>query len=101
MTNQELEKRINTLFDGLKNDFLKEDARISLVDGLCEEYYDANEEYPPSNFLDRLSTYILLRDTQARKGEPMLEELLSPYLSERSEERRVGKECRSRWSPYH
>ena len=22
-----------------------------------------------------------------------------PYL--RSEERRVGKECRSRWSPYH
>src|SRR2546427_7201155 len=24
-----------------------------------------------------------------------------PELSERSEERRVGKECRSRWSPYH
>src|SRR2546427_11582670 len=23
------------------------------------------------------------------------------YPSERSEERRVGKECRSRWSPYH
>ena len=23
------------------------------------------------------------------------------YLSDRSEERRVGKECRSRWSPYH
>ena len=22
-------------------------------------------------------------------------------LGERSEERRVGKECRSRWSPYH
>ena len=22
-------------------------------------------------------------------------------ISERSEERRVGKECRSRWSPYH
>ena len=27
-------------------------------------------------------------------------DLLSSYL-ERSEERRVGKECRSRWSPYH
>ena len=34
---------------------------------------------------------------------------LNPFLSEkkfdfgqlRSEERRVGKECRSRWSPYH
>ena len=23
------------------------------------------------------------------------------YMAERSEERRVGKECRSRWSPYH
>ena len=32
--------------------------------------------------------------------------LKSPYAdmqntAERSEERRVGKECRSRWSPYH
>ena len=26
--------------------------------------------------------------------------LISVY-AERSEERRVGKECRSRWSPYH
>ena len=24
-----------------------------------------------------------------------------PYAEKRSEERRVGKECRSRWSPYH
>src|SRR5256885_15079453 len=24
-----------------------------------------------------------------------------PILGSRSEERRVGKECRSRWSPYH
>src|SRR2546430_4300926 len=24
-----------------------------------------------------------------------------PEYSERSEERRVGEECRSRWSPYH
>ena len=24
-----------------------------------------------------------------------------PILGLRSEERRVGKECRSRWSPYH
>ena len=23
------------------------------------------------------------------------------YIRRRSEERRVGKECRSRWSPYH
>ena len=24
-----------------------------------------------------------------------------PDVRDRSEERRVGKECRSRWSPYH
>ena len=27
--------------------------------------------------------------------------LNEPQQWERSEERRVGKECRSRWSPYH
>ena len=28
-------------------------------------------------------------------------ELIRKTFNERSEERRVGKECRSRWSPYH
>ena len=28
-------------------------------------------------------------------------DLKQRYQEERSEERRVGKECRSRWSPYH
>src|SRR5256714_10907863 len=28
-------------------------------------------------------------------------QLVEAYMKERSEERRVGKECRSRWSPYH
>ena len=26
---------------------------------------------------------------------------IGSYENDRSEERRVGKECRSRWSPYH
>ena len=29
-----------------------------------------------------------------------MEEPKPPYTTVRSEERRVGKECRSRWSPY-
>ena len=29
------------------------------------------------------------------------ERILKRYVDRRSEERRVGKECRSRWSPYH
>ena len=34
-------------------------------------------------------------------GETLLQEVEQIVLSPRSEERRVGKECRSRWSPYH
>ena len=30
-----------------------------------------------------------------------LEDVVLSHASSRSEERRVGKECRSRWSPYH
>ena len=37
---------------------------------------------------------ILLSARVCHEGEPLSE-------SDRSEERRVGKECRSRWSPYH
>ena len=29
------------------------------------------------------------------------EGLIPTWIKSRSEERRVGKECRSRWSPYH
>ena len=29
------------------------------------------------------------------------ENVIVPIATTRSEERRVGKECRSRWSPYH
>src|ERR1035441_10466350 len=31
----------------------------------------------------------------------LLLEIWLEYRADRSEERRVGKECRSRWSPYH
>src|SRR2546426_9303100 len=31
----------------------------------------------------------------------MFGRMMSETLGKRSEERRVGKECRSRWSPYH
>ena len=36
---------------------------------------------------------------QVNKANRALAELKG--IAERSEERRVGKECRSRWSPYH
>ena len=43
-----------------------------------------------------MSVNILLADDHL-----MVREGLKQVLELRSEERRVGKECRSRWSPYH
>ena len=47
---------------------------------------DLEEQYPDLSENERLS---------------LMYEINEDYLAERSEERRVGKECRSRWSPYH
>ena len=36
-----------------------------------------------------------------KKGEGRTIKAGGAWIFDRSEERRVGKECRSRWSPYH
>ena len=40
--------------------------------------------------------YVLSINPKTARSFPFI-----PAILERSEERRVGKECRSRWSPYH
>src|ERR1041385_5172340 len=54
------------------------------------DYVRLSVESPRKGYL-----YVIDRDLSAdgKTGEPL--------LIYRSEERRVGKECRSRWSPYH
>ena len=43
-----------------------------------------------------------LFSTEESRADASREKVVEIPLSElRSEERRVGKECRSRWSPYH
>ena len=50
----------------------------------------------PLSPMDRSSKMKINKETQA------LNDILNKMdLVDRSEERRVGKECRSRWSPYH
>ena len=44
--------------------------------------------------------YLLWKDVPAFPGQPSLFDRVG-LTTNRSEERRVGKECRSRWSPYH
>ncbi len=41
------------------------------------------------------------RPAEAREHVRRFHELFFTLSPDRSEERRVGKECRSRWSPYH
>src|SRR3989449_6738422 len=47
----------------------------------------------------RADAYVAARKPDSARA--VLEQLRSSYPDMRSEERRVGKECRSRWSPYH
>ena len=44
---------------------------------------------------------LLLIDENQIQYETVVENITSRDIIARSEERRVGKECRSRWSPYH
>ena len=41
------------------------------------------------------------KDGGGRVYRPALADDIARWRRSRSEERRVGKECRSRWSPYH
>ena len=48
--------------------------------------------------------YNVAIDGPAGAGKSTIAKLVAKekgYIYVRSEERRVGKECRSRWSPYH
>ena len=50
--------------------------------------------------LDSIVAFAQKLQKEAASGQADLFGMLSEDLL-RSEERRVGKECRSRWSPYH
>ena len=46
--------------------------------------------------------YYNYKDDETNFGpEDEVQAIRTADVAERSEERRVGKECRSRWSPYH
>ena len=68
------------------NALLDESATISQEDG-----------QPPNTFVDGRNALFLLYAAIHAKAQG----IRTLYTRSRSEERRVGKECRSRWSPYH
>src|SRR5574337_975843 len=54
-----------------------------------------------SDTTERLHFHFSLSCTEEGNGNPLQCSCLENPRDGRSEERRVGKECRSRWSPYH
>ena len=75
----------HTYADGYESEFANEDH---LVHTDPEDKYDTgNRELP--------------YDDAQRNAEPAARNQYQRNGFPRSEERRVGKECRSRWSPYH
>src|SRR5256885_11970847 len=48
-----------------------------------------------------IAGYAVTRQDLLRMADEMLALVKGGKIVSRSEERRVGKECRSRWSPYH
>src|SRR5256885_14391599 len=84
-------------------------ARRALYISWAGHHVRDNSEQPPSVLVSQLRDY-LETGWRGEGGQPLLAQRtqqhpLQPfsrrYFEERSEERRVGKECRSRWSPYH
>ena len=68
------------------------------------DYFDKNNLPEKSRQLGR---YLMEKLLPMRREFPFITEIrgkglmIGIQLGTRSEERRVGKECRSRWSPYH
>ena len=65
------------------------------------EAFDLLSSNPQANLIDIRSTmeYLMVGHPAGAIHIPWLDE--PNWIPNRSEERRVGKECRSRWSPYH
>ena len=55
----------------------------------------------PMAFFTELEQKISQISQKTPKSQSNLEKEKQSWKKQRSEERRVGKECRSRWSPYH
>src|SRR2546429_4079547 len=72
---------------------------IYFVFGLRAATYDSEVVRTDSSNAQR--TVIVLRHPLGDLLQQRVTLLTSERVVDRSEERRVGKECRSRWSPYH
>src|SRR5256885_14932841 len=95
-----------TLFRSSNGSYLYEttnqnDEAIEFNKRLCKMYGDKNPESPGKMVIGSDERNIPLHCEPPSLQKEMSFKQHSNYYYMRSEERRVGKECRSRWSPYH
>src|SRR3712207_9482910 len=92
--------------EGLAEDIL---ARLLEREGYHVRHLEAYPTNPMDERLDGVNVLLVIPGLKNGAREAFLEAVRSTQesatipilpLSSRSEERRVGKECRSRWSPY-
>src|SRR3712207_1158816 len=73
-----------------------------IVQNLERAYGVPENKWTGWDVLDMLVAVILSQATSDANSDRTYDALKKRFPTwERSEERRVGKECRSRWSPYH
>ena len=82
----------NTYFCKFLNDYLKKYEDIEILE-------TANNDDDEIRMIEELKPDIVITDLMREDKYTGLD-IIKRY-KDRSEERRVGKECRSRWSPYH
>src|SRR3989475_8471069 len=76
----------------------------TFANGAAFRYYDLNDSYVgglaghPS---DHIAACLAVAESERSSAAELITAIVLAYEINRSEERRVGKECRSRWSPYH
>src|SRR5256885_14727569 len=74
-------------------------ANTMVMFGLAKEYEKGGDE---PKLIETLERYLAVADDEGNAYGMLAQSYQRTKQTEkRSEERRVGKECRSRWSPYH
>ena len=65
--------------------------------------FEKIKDYPPGYAIlnGPVATWRRVAIALGLAADTAVREIYAAYEERRSEERRVGKECRSRWSPYH
>ena len=72
--------------------------RLETDTPLMQQYREIKARHPDTILFFRMGDFYEMFEDDARLA---ARELGLTLTARRSEERRVGKECRSRWSPYH